>query len=89
MGLAIGVPFIVMLIAVGIFVGCRKCSMCTPKGKRQEKYQISRQYDGSASPIDASSKPLSTLIWLDSSEIKICITSDENDEIDLGSKSDI
>uniref|UniRef100_K1RDR5 A disintegrin and metalloproteinase with thrombospondin motifs 2 n=1 Tax=Magallana gigas TaxID=29159 RepID=K1RDR5_MAGGI len=87
MGLAIAGPFILMLIAVGIFICCRRCSKCSPKGKSQEKYRVSKQFDGNSSRTDGSSKPLSPQFWPDVDEIKINITNDC--DIDLGSKSEI
>lgn len=87
MGLAIGVPFILMLIVVGIFVCCPRCSKWSPKGKSQEKYQVSKHFHGNSSHIDGSSKPLSPQFRQDVNEIKIQITND--DHIDLGSKSEI
>lgn len=87
MGLAIAGPFILMLIAVGIFICCRRCSKCLPKGKSQEKYRVSKQFDGNSSHTDGSSKPLSPQFWPDVNEIKINITNDC--DIDLGSKSEI
>lgn len=60
---------------------------CSPKGKSQEKYRVSKQFDGNSSHTDGSSKPLSPQFWPDVNEIKINITNDC--DIDLGSKSEI